>query len=282
MSLPLAPLQKVPTRDGEMLIPRFDRYVGVSLDVYGEYSPDERAALEAFVGPGDIVVQVGANIGALTIPLARAVGPTGHVFAFEPQELLHRALAANAVITGQLQVATMQVAVGATNGTASLPNVEYRRPGNFGGVSLATEDTGVHVPLRTLDDALAKVPRCALLHIDVEGAEMSVLAGGEAFIDRTRPVLCIEIDRPDVREALPAWLTAHRYVAIEHRPPLYSPANWRGVTANVFEDQGGVQLVSVNCIAIPMERRDALVQKLPETHVSLFPENSPPTLSPEG
>lgn len=277
MTLVLSPVQKVPTRDGEMLIPRFDRYVGLSMDLYGEYSPDEREALTAFLSPGDIVVQVGANIGALTIPLARAVGPTGHVFAFEPQELMHRMLQANTMMTNQLHVATLPVAVGATNGVASLPRVEYASPGNFGGVSLATEDTGIQVPLRTLDDAMKAVPSCRLLHIDAEGSELLVLQGGEQFIRRTRPVLCIEIDRPDVREALPTWLTEHGYTAVEHLPPLFSPLNWRNVQHNVFADPSGTCIVSINCIAIPDEHVDALAGMLPKTHVRLFPEKSPPT-----
>ena len=282
MTLPLHPLQKVPTRDGEMLIPRFDRYVGLSLDLYGEYSPAEREALTRFLSPGDIVVQVGANIGALTIPLARAVGQTGHVIAIEPQELLFRTLSANAVLTGQLHIAPMMVAVGATTGTASLPRVDYSSPGNYGGVSLATKDTGVHVPLVTLDGALKNVPRCRLLHIDAEGSEMLVLQGAEAFIRRTRPVLCLEIDRPDVREALPSWLAAHDYTGIEHRPPLYSSQNFRGVSRNVFEDKSGVQVVSINCLAIPNEHADSLAQLLPQENILALPaEKTPLTPQPK-
>lgn len=270
MTIPVHPLQRVPTRDGEMLIPRFDRYVGLSLDLYGEYSRDEREALVRFLSPGDTVVQVGANIGALTIPLARAVGPKGHVFAFEPQELLHRALAANAVLSGQLHVATLQVAVGKTTGTASLPPVDYSAPGNYGGVSLASEDTGITVPLRTLDETMKNVPTCRLLHIDAEGCEMDVLEGAAQFIRRTRPVLCIEIDRPDVREALPGWLAANGYLGFEHHPPLFSPHNFHGVTRNVFADQSGTPIVSINCIALPEERGEWSMSVLPTENVAPF------------
>lgn len=252
--LPYSPIVKIPTRDGEMIAPRHDRYVTLSLELYGEYSRDERTALERFLAPGDVVVVAGANIGAIAIPLARAVGPTGHVFAFEPQNLLHRCLVANAMIAEQLHVSTMNVAVGARNGTACLPAIDYNVPGNYGGVSLATEQTDVQVPLRTIDDTLVKVPRCKLLHIDVEGAELETLAGAAHFIERTRPVLCIEIDRPHVRNALPAWLEANRYHAIEHQPPLYSPANWNGNPVNVFEDDARTPVVSMNCLAVPREK----------------------------
>lgn len=261
--LPYSPVVRVPTRDGDMIAPRHDRYVTLSLDLYGEYSRDERVALERYLEPGDVIVVAGANIGALAIPLARAVGPTGHLFAFEPQNLLHRCLSANAMLAGQLHLATLPVAVGATNGTVCLPNVDYTRPGNYGGVELSKELTDVQVPLRTIDDACASVPRCKLLHLDVEGSELDALAGAEYFITRTRPVLCIEIDRPHVHDALPAWLEAHRYDAAVHQPPLYSPHNFHGNPVNVFEDAAGVPVVSMNCVAIPRERADLLAVGFP-------------------
>lgn len=263
MSLPLPIMQRVTTRDGEMLSPRFDRYVGLSLDVYGEYSRDEREALTAFLSPGDTVVQAGANIGSLTIPLARAVGPSGKVFAFEPQELCYRAIVANSLLTNQYHIEAVRAAVGSSSGVACLPVVDYGSVGNFGGISLSAEQTSVKVRLVTLDEALAGVAACRLLHIDVEGAEMDVLAGAEQFITRTRPILCIEIDRPEVRDALPAWLAAHRYVGYEHHPALFSAENWRGQQQNVFQDASGVQIVSLNCLAVPAERMDAESARLP-------------------
>jgi predicted methyltransferase len=42
------------------------------------------------VKPGDIVVNAGSNIGAFTVPLAKAVGPRGHVHAFEPQKIINQ------------------------------------------------------------------------------------------------------------------------------------------------------------------------------------------------
>jgi FkbM family methyltransferase len=253
----------IPTRDGYMVSPRFDRYVGLSLDMYGEYSDAERVALEAFLSPGDIVVQVGANVGALTIPLARKVGRTGKVIAFEPQDVMYRALIANSALTDQWQVEALKVAIGSQNGLASLPEINYTTPGNFGGVSLAPEPTNVRVQLATLDTALKTIDRCALLHIDAEGAELDVLQGGRGFIDRTRPVLCVEVDRPEVRAGLGAWLRGNRYEGFEHHPPLFNPKNFRGLATNVFEDPSGTQVVSINCILLPAEKSKQLAALLP-------------------
>lgn len=265
MSTLFSAFNSVITRDGPMWFPRFDRYVGVALEIYGEYSPDERATLECCVAPGDTVVQVGANVGALTIPLARAVGRTGHVFAFEPQEMLARALIANTMATAQYHVAVIAAAVGAERGTARMPAQDYASAGNFGGVALADQERpdDVVVPVDTLDLALARVPSCRLLHIDAEGSEMAVLAGAVAFLRKHRPIIYLEIDRPAVRAAMPAWLAANGYSGWEHHPSLYGAGNFRGVAQNVFADTSGRHIVSINLMCLPDERVDDLAQLIP-------------------
>ena len=62
-----------------------DIYVGSSLREYGEFSEIEYSMMEKFVQDGDTVIDVGANIGCFTVPLAKKVGFTGRVIAFEPQ-----------------------------------------------------------------------------------------------------------------------------------------------------------------------------------------------------
>ncbi len=79
-----------------MTYPPHDRYVGRSLQVYGEYSDLEVDFLRLLLRPGDLALDVGANLGAITIGMAERVGPTGLVHAFEPQRPIYEILAANA------------------------------------------------------------------------------------------------------------------------------------------------------------------------------------------
>ena len=62
-------------RDGYFLVSLNDMYTGRGLACYGEYIAEEAAFLKQLIRPGDHIVEVGANIGAHTIGLARAVGP---------------------------------------------------------------------------------------------------------------------------------------------------------------------------------------------------------------
>ena len=58
-------------RHGRMLYNINDKYVGRSLDVYGEFCEAELTLLQPFVRPTDIIIEVGANIGTHTVPFAQ-------------------------------------------------------------------------------------------------------------------------------------------------------------------------------------------------------------------
>jgi 2-polyprenyl-3-methyl-5-hydroxy-6-metoxy-1,4-benzoquinol methylase len=58
-------------------------YIGKCFDLYGQYSESEVSMMRAFLREGSTVIDVGANIGDLTVPLARAVGEAGRVYAIE-------------------------------------------------------------------------------------------------------------------------------------------------------------------------------------------------------
>src|SRR5262245_3941932 len=87
-------------RHGRLCYLLTDSYIGRSLDIYGEYSEGEIDLFRQLLRPGDVAVDVGANIGALTIGMARLVGPSGAVLAFEPQRVIFDILAQNIRLNG--------------------------------------------------------------------------------------------------------------------------------------------------------------------------------------
>ena len=72
--------------------------IGSFLFIYGEWAEPEVELLSRLVRPGDVVVDVGAHIGTETVPLAKRVGSSGHVIAFEPQKHLFHLLRANVAL----------------------------------------------------------------------------------------------------------------------------------------------------------------------------------------
>ncbi len=162
---------------GPMLYNKHDIYMGGSLQKYGEFSVGEQVIFSQVVSPGALVVEVGANIGAHTVELARLAGRDGEVHAFEPQRIVFQALCANLALNQCTNVFARQAAVGENAGTITVPPLDPAVRNNFGGVSLQGVTFGESVPLVTLDSL--DLPACQLLKVDVEGMEVEVLKGSE-------------------------------------------------------------------------------------------------------
>ena len=233
-------------RDGPMLYNRFDAYIGQSLRKYGEFSFGEQELFRQLVRPGAVVVEVGANIGAHTVGLARLVGHGGAVIAFEPQRIPFQTLCANLALNQLANVRARQAAVGRTSGTILVPALDPSLPANFGGVSLIDATGGEEVPLLTVDSM--ELPACHLLKVDVEGMEADVLVGAERTIRRCRPLLYVENDREDRSEALLGIILGLGYAAYWHLPRLFNPDNFAGDAENIFGNT-----ISANLLCIPGE-----------------------------
>lgn len=236
------------SRYGPMLYPPRDQYVGRSFKEYGQFSQGEFDLFTQFVGEGAIVLDVGANIGAHTVPLAQLVGSGGVVVAFEPQPVLHKILCANLVLNSVPNVLTYGIALGDSEGTCIFPALDYSQPYNFGGVSMDMVEEGETVPLGRLDGF--QLDRVDFLKLDVEGHESEVLKGAAETIERCRPIMYIENDRADKSAELIQNLFDMGYRLWWHTPPLFSPGNFKGNAENVFPG-----IVSINMLAIHRDMR---------------------------
>ena len=228
-------------RYGPMAYLATDQYIGQSLDRYGEFSEGEVELLRQIIRPGWTVVEIGANMGAHTVFLAKATGSLGRVLAFEPQRVIFQILCANLALNGLSHVETFHAAAGQQPGTITVPRLDYTARQNSGGVSLGSHAAGEAVQQMTIDGL--NLPACHLLKIDVEGMEGEVLAGAEQTIRRWRPVLYVENDRPEKSAALIRQVLGLGYRLYWHLPRLFNPHNYFGVTENIFGT-----IVSVNML----------------------------------
>jgi hypothetical protein len=115
------------TRYGMMIYNKNDAYIGRSIEKYGEYSELETVIFDQFVQPGQLVVEVGANIGAHTLFLSRKVGTEGLVLAFEPQRIVYQTLCGNLALNSITNVFCWNTAVGAENGEIVVPALDYKK-----------------------------------------------------------------------------------------------------------------------------------------------------------
>jgi FkbM family methyltransferase len=261
---PGVPLAIVRARYGLMAYNPNDLYIGRSIERYGEFGEPELDVMRTALGAGGIALDVGANIGTHTVALARHVGPTGSVFAFEPQRVIHGILTTNVTLNGLQWVHPIHAAVGAAPGELLMPDYVYSNEGNYGALELHDAERGWPVRVVTLD-AWCWLPRVDLVKIDVEGMEALVLDGARELLARFRPVLFVENDRTSTSPGVLARLLAAGYRVYWHVVPLYRENNWRGVRENIFGNTG-----TINVLAIPRERSQAV--GLPEC----IDPNAPP------
>lgn len=207
------------TRIGRMAFSTDDAYVGHSLGAYGDYSPEERQFLLGLVPQGGVVVDAGANIGTLTVPLARKAG---RVVAIEALARTAEVLRANCARNGLANVEVRHAAVSDRTVTVTLAQADLDRPGNHGAYQLTEHPKGVPTELITVDSL--GLDRVDLIKADVEGMEAAVVRGAAATIQRCRPTLYLEADRRDRTPELLALLFGLGYRAWWHLPPLWRAA----------------------------------------------------------
>ena len=176
--------------------------------------------------PGSVVIEVGANIGAHTVGLARLVGPQGRVLAFEPQRLPFQNLCANVALNSLDNVDCFgrQLAAGtcsSTYRTSILGRNTILAGLHFSARRAAGGSPWSHArPVRHPAESEPGQDRC------VEGMEADVLRGGEQLLKRFRPILYVENDRLEKSEALARLIASYDYRMYWHLPPLFNPDNF--------------------------------------------------------
>lgn len=242
-----------------MLYNPADQFVGRSFDLYGQFSFSELSFLLMGTEEGHTVIDVGANIGAFTIPLARQAR---RVVAIEPQRLIFQMLCANVALNGLCNVQAMHAAAGNVAGEAALvPVLDPAHGHNFGGLSIEGRTSGEKVSTVVLDDL--DLDACHLVKIDVEGMERQVIQGASRLIREHRPALYVENDRPEKSPALIETILGMGYRAYWHVPPLYSAKNHRQNPENVFPG-----IVSINLICWHEDNIPSIAERLEPSRVT--------------
>jgi FkbM family methyltransferase len=158
-----------------------------------------RVFLES-VGPGMTVVDVGANIGYYTLLAARAVGPSGKVWAFEPEPGNCRLMAKSVEINGFSEtVRVIPKALSDREGTAELhldTGMHQASHSLFAGM-VDNPSESVTVEVTTLDDVLEPGTRVDVMKLDAEGAEPLVFAGMQRVLADNPDILLIMEFCPD-------------------------------------------------------------------------------------
>ncbi len=175
--------------------------IDLTIFVLGAFERDTFRALEGLVLSGATVLDVGANIGAHTLHMARLVGEKGRVIAFEPTDFAIAKLVSNLQANPELAkrvelhqaflVAKAGAPIDATvasswpvDGTAADDAQMGSRAMKVSGAKAMTVDSVI---------AASGDPDIQLIKMDVDGHELEVLEGAQLLLERRRPIIVMEL-----------------------------------------------------------------------------------------
>jgi FkbM family methyltransferase len=184
-------LQCVECGTFKLVIDRWDVALGRNLIFGQEYDPHLSSFLKRVVKPGMTAVDIGANVGFITMLLGELVGKNGCVLAFEPNPENCRLLLLSIEKNGFDHVKLFPFALSETIGAAYF----YSAHGSNGGVwpkadRVLIKPNSYVVPTMRLDKVCYE--QIDFIKIDVEGAEYLALTGAEEIIRRFRPIIVSE------------------------------------------------------------------------------------------
>lgn len=217
------------TRFGARLEGGFPDVVHSFVYFFGIWEPAVTRLFQQALRPGDIMVDVGANVGLHSLLAARLVGPTGRVHAVEASPWIFARLLRNLAANGATNIQARNMAATAVAGPVA---VYLHDDSNLGGTTIiaseaarsgavleATVEGRPLAEIVPLEDLLA----ARLIKIDVEGAEWMVIQGIAALLPRLRHdvQILIEVKRDALLgmggsvEALLALFTDAGFAAFE-------------------------------------------------------------------
>jgi FkbM family methyltransferase len=177
----------------------------------GTYEPELQAALPEVVPPGAVVYDVGANIGYVSLLLARAAGEAGRVFAFEALPDNAARLRRNLELNGMQE--RVRLFAGAVTGKAGPVRFLVHASGGMGKAAGSAGRQEEHYQAEvtvegiSLDEFVYQHgnPPPQVVKMDIEGGEVMALPGMRRVLAETRPVLLMELHGPE--SATAAWET---------------------------------------------------------------------------
>ena len=247
----------------------------VDLRAYTEYASfythdfdteEIRSVLRMFT-PEWVILDVGANVGFWTIPMAKALGAGGTVHAFEPVASNNLRLRENVRLNGLEQTVVVHE-LGLSDRRASLPislREDFANGSGTGNAAIVIDDSDGRfqcgmVEVDTLDEIFPSLnlKRLDFIKVDIEGHEDKFLRGAASTIGQFRPILHMEINEPyynrrglDATTVFGEWAASANYAYA-----LRTTKGWR------LRDVRQRKPVIDNVLALPAERASQVLEQM--------------------
>jgi hypothetical protein len=204
--------------------------VAASLPLYGEYLSAQLRFLSPVLPAGSVVLEIGASIGAHTLPLANKVGNQGHVFAWESDAVRRHMLVQN-VSANRCQ-----------NVTILTPNRANTTRGSLSAVVNETGSASLNIDELQLD-------KLSCIKATIDEWDVSILSSAADTIWRFRPAVLTTCADEDSLDAAKQTLDDFGYVSWRVSFPLFEPDNFNRATR---PSEAAIEVMSI--FSLPEER----------------------------
>lgn len=194
------------TKDGFFFWLNPEKYLDKEIIDYGEFEPDSTALIKKLIKPGDVVLDIGANIGYYSVLFSTLAGGKGRVLCFEPTKHYRDVLLKN------IQA----------NNINNVEVLDYGLSNNFDQIEIAIGDcsatlhwayatppkTKEIITIKRLDDVFKdmKIEKLNFIKIDIDGHEPHCLEGAWATIEKYKPLILLEVNHENYLEGgITAW-----------------------------------------------------------------------------
>jgi FkbM family methyltransferase len=183
---------------------------GVSVH-FGRQEIEQLDCLRKLLAPGDVFIDVGANVGLYTLLGSRLVQSSGRVVAFEPMPRNIGFLQRHIDLNAARNVTILPLACADRSGREIFCDGANNALGHLAD---ERESGTMVVATVTLDEIVAQLDLTpTVVKIDVEGAEMRVLRGASQLLGKSRPALLLSVHSDNLRSDCLEFLALHRYEA---------------------------------------------------------------------
>ena len=239
-------LRNIKTKYGQMYYYKNDKFIGASLEYYGEYTGLEIDYIKSYIQDNDIIIDIGANIGTHTLAYSSLV-PNGQVLSFEPNQKNYNVLVKNVKQNSLDNVHVFLSGLSDYVGLDKITDYDPAEPGNYGTMKL--DSTGTQVCfVNKLDNVCNFNKPVKFVKMDVEGLEPNIIMGGCNFIAHHKPLIQYECMSKNTAKAVEEIFTNYFPKYNLYWMPIfnYNQNNYRNNPTNIFVNSGVVNILAVH------------------------------------
>ena len=226
----------------------------------GTYDPIDSSIVKELLDPGDVVIDVGANLGWYTTIIGKIVAPHGTIVGIEPNPIVFTLLQKNVLMNELKNTILLNIAVGGRTGKGFIYLFEGEPDTHASIKPLGrTKFKRISIQVSTIDSIVKELELYPdFVKIDVEGAEMELLDGATHLLSEIRPIIMLEVHFGTARDS------GHSPLDVMRRIKTFGYVFFQPIGPRKIHELSRISKLRFveNLICVPLEKRKQVYEKL--------------------